>query len=498
MKMRGPRKAVFSLSDEWNSRFLVLRSDSLEWHLFEYGYLLGTPPKHRAPLSKQCSVLPQGPEGNDFITEGYLFTVEVPEVKVDGKVKFEAGTYVFACEAKDDRDEWVTEIQGVLDRSSRAASESIDIGLPTNFQHVAQIKVGTDVVDLRLPQDWQDMMDSNGITLDDLKKNPETLLKVLDFTSKDMRPTLPKHQYTTTQLETAYKENLKTDDPRPHYADLQSVARGGFGQVYLGRRVSDDRMVAIKIIPLSARIKRVRLFNEIALMFLCQHENVTSLLETYEFEEQVWVVMEYMNRGALTDLITPGPNGRHKMTEPEIAFVCRNVLEALRYMHQRYRVHRDIKSDNVLLAVTPTGQALVKLADFGFATQLTDIESARTSKIGTPAWMAPEVVLKQHYDQAADIWSFGMVCLEMADSEPPFLNLPRVKCLQAIVEQPSPTMRNPEKWSPEFNDFVAKALTKDPTNRPNSDTLLFHAFIQKACEPGEFGRILERRGSLRE
>jgi len=168
------------------------------------------------------------------------------------------------------------------------------------------------------------------------------------------------------------------------------------------------------------------------------------------------------------------------MSEAEIAFIMAETLKALKYIHQLHRVHRDIKSDNILL----NDKGDVKLADFGYAAQLTQQRSKRTTVVGTPYWMAPEVIAGSDYDNKVDIWSVGIMLMEMAEGEPPYMEFPPLRALFLITTQGIPPLKNAAKWSPDMADFLSKCLTQDFAKRPDAGTLLKHPFINRAGSPG--------------
>lgn len=246
--------------------------------------------------------------------------------------------------------------------------------------------------------------------------------------------------------------------------------------VYSATDRRTGRKVALKIAPAN---ELAELINEIGLQCLSRHPNIVEYIEAFQGPDEICIVMELMIGGSLTDCC----DVRRPMSEPMIAYVCRSMLMALSFMHREFRLHRDIKSDNVLINF----EGEVKVADFGFAINLTAEQVKRTSVVGTPYWMAPELIRGLEYDFKVDIWSLGITAIEMAEGEPPLLNEPPLRALLLITTNKSPTLNTSKlRWSQEFNHFLAQCLQKDADKRATADQLLLHPFIQLACTPEQF------------
>ncbi|KAJ3248838.1 Serine/threonine-protein kinase 3, partial [Borealophlyctis nickersoniae] len=183
--------------------------------------------------------------------------------------------------------------------------------------------------------------------------------------------------------------------------------------------------------------------------------------------------MEYCAAGSVSDVMRLC---RTVMTEPQIAVICNHVLKGLAYLHARRKIHRDIKAGNVLL--NTNGEA--KLADFGVAGQLTDNMAKRNTVIGTPFWMAPEVIQEVGYGVNADIWSLGITCIEMAEGRPPYHNIHPMRAIFMIPTRPPPKLENESKFSKPFRDFIARCLIKSPGDRPSAEELLNDPFVKDA------------------
>lgn len=185
---------------------------------------------------------------------------------------------------------------------------------------------------------------------------------------------------------------------------------------YKGTNLTTGECVALKVSPAS---DLQNLKNELALQRLCSHENIVALRDCFLWNNKLWIAMELMDAGCLTEILGPDID----FPEECIAYVCRNILQALAYLHRNNKLHRDIKSDNVLI----NSKGEIKLADFGFAVGLTKEHDRRKSVVGTPFWMAPELIRGAEYDGSVDIWSLGITCLEMADGEPPYYREPPLR-----------------------------------------------------------------------
>lgn len=493
----------------WKDAFFVLRGTVLEYYRHQHLFLLRTGPHRKYVLSKDC-VVGQGwgqPNSeNEVADAGFALYIRFPHESTNlpspSAAESEKASpqppasprrnlVVIALPTEKERREWIDDIKAAIDATAWA---NVDvISPPTNFRHNIHIPSPREEVNPSdIPADWLQLLAANGMTIDDVKQDPHTVLAVLDFASKDLVQPPPSQTSSREQLQNILDTRLRRDDPAPRFSNLTKIAEGGFGKVYVGERVEDGQRVAIKVVTFTPKTNRERLMSEVAMMYvLREHPNIVRVVETYINEQSLWVVMEFMFGGCLTDVLMH--YGR--LNEPEIAYVCREVLKGLSYMHHQYRLHRDIKSDNVLLGLG--GE--IKLADFGFSVQLTDEASRRKSMVGTYAWMAPEVIMGMEYDQRADIWSLGILCLEMAEKEPPHLHLPKVKRLQHIVNDPAPRLRNPELWSQEFTHFLSLILTKDHLVRATADQMLYHPFLRRASTPEEFGRkvIISQNGALR-
>ncbi|XP_052097193.1 serine/threonine-protein kinase 3-like isoform X2 [Mytilus californianus] len=249
------------------------------------------------------------------------------------------------------------------------------------------------------------------------------------------------------------------------------IGRGSYGSVYKALHKESGQVLAIKQVPVDTDLQEI--IKEISIMQQCDSPYIVKYYGSYFKNTDLWIVMEYCGAGSVSDIMRL----RNKtLTEDEIATLMLDTLHGLNYLHSRRKIHRDIKAGNILL--NTVGHA--KLADFGVAGQLTDTMAKRNTVIGTPYWMAPEVIQEIGYDCVADIWSLGITALEMAEGKPPYGDIHPMRAIFMIPTKPPPSFRNPDKWSTEFIDFVSKCLVKKPELRTTAEELMEHEFVKSA------------------
>jgi len=429
-------------------------------------------------------------------------------------------------------------------RKEKKAAEP-SISTPYNVSHQIHVDFSTQTGFVGLPPEWEAMLNSNHITKNDVAQDPDAVLDVLKFESQRQLerkkkeiaaqyaaaqaemdlppptpvavpvpvckpapnkplpvlpsprggankapPPLPKEPLPEKEKTVTIKDLIVPGSPYEKYSGLEKIGSGAAGEIFLATENATGKKYALKKMKFCQQ-NIALLTTEISIMMNSIHPNIVAYHESYLVKSELFVAMEFMDGGCLTEVLDQFDTIR--MTEQQIAYVIRCTLLALQYVHNFHRVHRDIKSDNLLLSL----RGEVKLADFGYAAELTESKSKRNTVVGTPYWMAPEVIRGQDYDEKVDIWSTGIMMMEMAEGEPPYMDFPPLRALFLITTKGIPPLKEPERFSSNFHDFLKLSIDKNAATRPDATTLLGHPFLQNVCTPEEFAVVIQKAQELK-
>ncbi|XP_056097621.1 serine/threonine-protein kinase 10 isoform X2 [Rhinichthys klamathensis goyatoka] len=271
-----------------------------------------------------------------------------------------------------------------------------------------------------------------------------------------------------------YEHVHRDVNPNDMWEIIGELGDGAFGKVYKARNKETGVLAAAKVIETKSEEELEDYVVEIDILASCNHQYIVKLLDAYFYDNKLSIMIEFCPGGAVDATMLELDRG---LEEPQIRVICKQMLEGLQYLHSMKIIHRDLKAGNILLTLDGD----IKLADFGVSAKNTKTLQRRDSFIGTPYWMAPEVVMCETmkdapYDYKADIWSLGITLIELAQIEPPHHELNPMRVLLKIAKSEPPTLDQPSKWSMEFNDFLKKALDRNPETRPTAAQLLEHPF----------------------
>jgi len=382
-------------------------------------------------------------------------------------------------------------------RALEKGAEYSCVSTPYNLQQVYHVDYNSTTGFSGIPPEWEAMLKSANITKHDVIDNFNTVVDLLETESKRLKAEQDKFSNPSVPIPIPEEEAnvslsdlISHEDPTLIYKGMKKIGEGAAGEVFVASHAKTGKKVAIKKMDINKENVKL-LATEIKIMKTSQHPNVVEYYESYIVDEKMWVLMEYMGGGCLTDVLECFDHVQ--LDESQIAYATRETLQSLAYTHAHHRIHRDIKSDNILLSE----KGELKLADFGYAAQLTTNTKNRNTVVGTPYWMAPELIRGHDYGTKVDIWSLGIMVMEMAEGEPPYMDFPPLRALFLITTKGIPPLKDQNKWSRDFHNFLQKCLDTRVETRPEAAELLRHPFLERACTAEEFAPVIHRARKLK-
>jgi len=350
-------------------------------------------------------------------------------------------------------------------------SETIDPNVVTNYQSLPavtkQVLERAELSEVVVNENWNTIINVLTFTGHLIVKNPNEVQKEKEFHEKFYAPFDPKKEAELTK---------RLSNPRKSFKIQNLVGTGGFGCVYAAMK--DSKKIAVKKCSYVRETdKRVNL-HEVFFLKNIKHPNIVKMYKAYLVEEEIWITMEFMEGGTLTEA-----RKKQDFSATQISYISHELLQALKYLHDSAIAHRDLKSANIMLTVVPQ----VKIVDFGLCCKMP--AEGRSEVVGSPFWIPPEMVKHQKHHLSVDIWSFGISLIELANGEPPNRKS-SVKAMTEVALHGVPQPLKAGKWPPVMLDFINKCLTVDPFTRPSSHDLLKHEFLKHRSSPKDMRDLL--------
>jgi p21-activated kinase 1 len=380
-------------------------------------------------------------------------------------------------------DELDSSLVPTMGRESRGSSL---VSNPYDVDHVVHVDLDSETGFRGLPPEWESILKKAQFSKAEVLENPEAVLDVMNFLNDPNKQTAAAAPAPAEVALPAIADVLRPTNPHEFLQNVEKLDEGSTCVVYKALHPELALTVAVKEMKLTPKNERL-LLEETRLMAAMSHPNIIRAYSSHRVDTTLWILMELMDGGSLTNIAT-----YCECQEPHIAYFIREVLKALAYMHANNKIHRDIKTDNVLL--NRSGEC--KLGDFGYTAQLNSEQECRKSVVGTPYWMAPELIKSKPYSFAVDIWSLGIMCRELAEGEPPYVEVPPMRALYLIVSAGIPPISSPETRSPELLDFLDQCLKMDPAKRATAAQLLEHPFLKTAAHQAQIPPLIKLADEL--
>ncbi|KAK8887926.1 hypothetical protein M9Y10_038985 [Tritrichomonas musculus] len=364
--------------------------------------------------------------------------------------------------------------------SNNANGTTKDTESPSE-QHEVHVHIENKAGISGLPEWMEEKFRSSGIDKQQLIDHSQEILEVMNFVNanKSRKGVLCSKSYIDFDAKKK-REMIEIEkiNPNTFLSNIVQIGSGATSTVFRANLTEFSKIVAVKAVDLEKN-ERQQIENEIYLQRQLLDKNIVQIYRVCEDKMWLYIIMEYVRGGTLTDILTIC-----YLTERNIAYFIKNVLQALIVIHDANLIHRDIKSDNIL--VSRNGD--VKLTDFGY-TAPSSGDLRNNIICGTPYWMAPELIRGEHYGKEVDIWSLGILCIELAEGAPPYINEQPLSALYLIVVKGVDGLKDKSKWSPEFNDFIDLCLQRDPKRRPTAKELNNHPFLKEISSVQEIAAL---------
>mmetsp|Transcript_20370 Transcript_20370/g.34761 ORF Transcript_20370/g.34761 Transcript_20370/m.34761 type:complete len:488 (-) Transcript_20370:14-1477(-) len=450
----------------WKSRWFVIQQDKM----FYFKNRGDPKPAGVIPLrSVRCHVI-------NFKNKEFVFELIAPKINKSFNIQ---------ATSKHEMETWLKAID--------LGSDYSNVSSPFNLEHKIHVDFNSATGFSGLPTAWEEKLGLAGIDKAMVLDNPDAVLDILKMDDKNQgnwtgpggSQAQPDAPMPEQESGVGLQQLCNPVDPNTIYRDMVKIGEGAAGEVFRAINKADGAQVAVKVMKLSKDTEKL-MANEIAIMKSSMHECIVTYYDSYMVDEKLWVVMEYMGGGCLTDVLEAFESGV-RMTETQMSYCARETLRALAYIHLNHRIHRDIKSDNMLVG----SNGSIKLADFGYSAQLTQKKNKRNTVVGTPYWMAPELIRGHDYGTKVDVWSTGILVMEMAEGEPPYMDFPPLRALFLITTKGIPQLKETH-WTPTMTQFLSQCLEKEVDQRPEAEQLLQHPWFQNVCHPNEIVDLVAR------
>jgi hypothetical protein len=451
----------------WKSRWFVIQQDKM----FYFKNRGDPKPAGVIPLrSVRCKTV-------TIKNKEFVFELIAPKISKQ---------FLIQATSKHEMETWIKAID--------LGSDYSNVSSPFNLEHKIHVDFNSATGFSGLPPAWEEKLRVNQIDKTMVLEDPDAVLRLLQRDDMingqwagpggDQGGGMQAVEMPSGDSDVQLVDLCNPTDPHTLYDQMTKIGEGAAGEVFRAVDRATGAEVAVKVMKHTKDTDKL-MANEIAIMKSSRHDNIVTYFDSYLVEQKLWVVMEFMGGGCLTDILEAFDSV--KMSETQIAFVCRETLKSLAYIHAMHRIHRDIKSDNILLG----SDGSVKLADFGYAAQLTQKQQKRNTVVGTPYWMAPELIRGHDYGTKVDIWSLGIMVMEMAEGEPPYMEFPPLRALFLITTKGIPKLKE-DTWSPNLFAFLQQCLEKEVDQRPEAEALLRHPWLENVCEPSEMVDLVMR------